>query len=249
MASAHTSIDALIPRLFAAAESDFYRRIWGRSAAFDELPTVTRRDFLETPLSKRRYKNERSFVKIVHDGPEAFLSEWAFNDIGQEHFGLPSKRPMVYLEDSHEAIEKSMWCYENNMLPLVGEKDPDMAMFAGEKYHIDSLITDPVSLPKLRPFLERLAAPLESISILGTSFTSSALLPFAPYARSIRLVLCLPEVGAFAEAPLAETPRFQPLPECIVETAEHLIVSKERALVTPIVRYRTDIPRALYYGA
>ena len=114
-----------------------------------------REDFLDVPLSQRRYKDARSLIKIVHEGKRLFLSEWSFEDIGREPWGIPSARVLVYMTDPHEAIEKSMWCYENNMVPLIGEPDPDIAMFTASKYRIDSIIADTVSLPKLLPFLEQ----------------------------------------------------------------------------------------------
>ncbi len=137
MSGAQTTMEALLSKVRSAPEADFYRTLWGKNARFSELPTVAREDFLRVPLSKRRYKNERALVKVVHDPRGMFLSEWSFADIGRESFGLLSKRPLVYMSDPHEAIEKSMWCYENGMVPLIGEKDHDIAMFAAGKYQID----------------------------------------------------------------------------------------------------------------
>lgn len=230
----------------AHAESDFYRSRWAAERDFAKLPAVSREDFIRTPLSKRRYKEESSLVKIVH-AEQPFLSEWSFADIGTEGFGLPSTRPLVYMTDSYEAIEKSMWCYERGMVPLIGEKDPDIAMFAAGKYEVDSLITDPEALPKLRPYLE--AHRLQSISVISDSFDTNALAPFASLTDDMRLVLAIPEVGSFAIAPFAVRPRFEALENCAVEKGETLIVSKLRFLITPIIRYRTDIPASLYDGS
>ena len=82
--------------------------------------------------------------------------------------------------------------------------------------------------------------------MLGTSFDTDRLAEYTAYAETIRLVLALPEVGAFAEASLGPSIRFTPLPGCIIERDTTLIVSKESLLVTPILRYRTDIPAATY---
>ena len=248
MSSTQATMEKLLSRLRTAPESDFYRTLWGKNLRFSELPTVAREDFLRVPLSKRRYKNERALVKIVHEGGRAFLSEWSFADIGREPFGLLSKRPTVYLSDPHEAIEKSMWCYENGMVPLIGEKDPDIAMFAAGKYQVDSLITDAVALEKFKPYFQT-HERISSISILGTSFDIPQLMQYAAYAETIRLVLALPEVGAFAHAALGPDIRFAPLPGCIIERDTTLIISKDSLLVTPIVRYRTTIPTSLYDGA
>ncbi len=236
------SISAFVDDVMKSGMSGFYREIWGRVANFDELPLVSRNDFLKVPLSKRRYKDEKALVKIVHTPEGPFLSEWSFDDIGQEPWGVPSKRPMVYLEDSHEALEKSMWCYENNMVPLIGERDADIAMFAAGKYRIDQLITDTASLPKLLPYLKRRGEKLMSLTVLGDSFDAPTLMPFSDFARTVRFVLRLPEVGAIAEAPLADKPVFRTVPNTFVESEDGtLVVTKLTRLITPVIRYRTDI--------
>src|SRR5690348_8939857 len=116
-------ISQFVKDIASSEKSDFYKSIWGSAQEFNDLPAVSREDFINVPLSKRRYKDEKGLVKIVHSPEGSFLSEWSFKDIGLEPWGLPSKRPFVYLTDAHEAIEKSMWCYENNMVPLIGELD------------------------------------------------------------------------------------------------------------------------------
>ena len=238
------NVQMLIDAVISSEHSSFYRELWGDSRIFGELPVMTRRGF-ETPLSERRYKDESSLVKIVHSEP-AFLSEWSFSDIGVERFGLPSQRPLVYMMDAYEAIEKSMWCYEQGVVPLIGEKDPEIAMYAAGKYEVDSLITDPEALLKLRPYLE--SHRLASISVIGESFDTAALASFAAFADTLRLVLALPETGALAEATFAEVPVFTPLPDVVIEDGEHgLIVTKSRLLMTPIIRYQTSLDRA--YGA
>src|SRR3989344_2514382 len=189
----HNTISALIRDVAGSKASGFYRDIWGAARNFDELPSVAREDFLNVPLSKRRYKAEKALVKIVHSEQGMFLSEWSFDDIGREPWGITSRRPMVYLADPHEAIEKSMWCYENNMVPLIGERDPDVAMFAAGKYHIDQLITDALSLPKLLPYLKSRGEKLTSLTVLGDSFDAPILMPFLDFAQTVRLVLRLPE--------------------------------------------------------
>ena len=247
--STQENIQKLVTKVSSAAESGFYHSLWAGKTDFSDLPTVSRDNFLYTPLSKRRYKNEKGLVKVVHDSRGLFLSEWSFADIGREEYGLPAERPMVFLTDPHEAIEKSMWCYERNMLPLVGEKDATITSYAASRYQIDSLITDAEALVKLASYLESRQEPLDSISVLGSSFSPESLVPYRAYAARVRLVLSLPETGSFAQAELAAAPRFETLPGCVVEREETLIVSKETMLVTPVIRYRTEIPASFYDGA
>lgn len=231
------------------APADLYKQAWGKEEDFSRLPAISRSDLIKIPLSRRRYKDAKSLVKIVHDPEGSFLSEWSFEDIGAEEVAPVSKRPFVYLSDPHEAIEKALWCYEQGVVPLLGEKDAAIAGYAAKKYQVDSLIADPLSLPKLSSYLQELPSPLDSITVVSDSFHTIDILPFAHCARTVRLVLSLPETGPIAHAELAERPTFKPVAGCLIETEDTLIVSKTAQLVTPIVKYRTAIPTELYDGA
>lgn len=247
--NAQASLEAYVASVRASARSDFYAKHWDAATEFSDLPVLSRADLMAVPLSRRRYKDERGMVKIVHAGDAAFLSEWSFEDIGREPWGEVSERPMVLLQDPHAAIEKSMWCYERNRVPLVADKNIEVALFAAEKYRIDSLITDSVSLPSLLPHLQRMPRQLSCISILGESFQPSELLPFAAYAEKVRLVLELPETGVIAEAPLSERPAFVLASNCIAETDEGcLVLTKTALLVTPVIKYRTGIKTKMLEG-
>lgn len=236
----HNNLPLFLDRVRNNSLSTFYKDHWGGEEVFEKLPLVCRADFERVPLSKRRYKNEKGLVKIVHGESQSFMSEWSFLDIQAEAFGVQAARPLVYLQSPHEAIEKSMWCYEHNMVPLIGEKILDVVVYAAEKYKVDSLITDAPSLLKLEPYL-RSRSPLESISIIGEHMVPEELVHVRPYARETRLVCALPETGAFAEAVLSLTPEWVPLPDCILENRDTLVVTKIRDLVTPVVRYKTNI--------
>ncbi len=234
-----SSLAALLERTLSVEGVAFYRRHWGASRTFEELPTVSRDELITTPLSERRYKDETSLVKIVHDGERAFLSEWSFDDIAAESWGAGSEqRPMVYISDPYEAIEKSMWCYEHNILPLLPGLDPDIAAYAAGVYRIDSLITDAAALVRLEPYLRSRTEQLETMTIIGPSFDLTALVPYAAFAKKTRLVLALPEIGAIAQSELSDPRHLGPLPDVVVEKIDGAVaVTKLRLLVTPIIRY------------
>ena len=231
----------LVSRVHTSLESEFYARRWGDAKTFETIPLISRFDFIKTPLSKRRYKNEEGLVKIVRSTSGMFLSELSISDIEKEEYGVRSARPMVYLSDTYDAMEKSLWCYEHDMVPLIGEKNAAISIVAARKYHIDSLITDAPSLRTLSPFLESMNEKLRSISILGSAFTLSEILLYRRFAQRVRLVLALPETGAFAAAEMSESPVFTPLPECILEYRDGLVLTKLRMLTTPIIRYSVGI--------
>lgn len=222
-------------------EADFYRSRWGDTRKFEDLPSVGRSDLVATPLSRRRYKHEKELIKLVNAPEGTFASAWSFSDSARERFGIVLERPMVYLESPHESIEKSIWCYEQGRVPLIGEQNEAVAAYGAEAYRVDSLITDLPSLQKLRPYLEKRTEPLGAISAYISSLSKGELLPFAQYAKTMRLVLTLPETGAIAEAEFSEEPVFIPHDGVVLEHGEGLLLTKLAYLTTPIIRYRTGI--------
>ena len=238
------ALPKLIEDIRAHSESDFYRKKWGIHTTFSDLPITSRSDLALCPFSQRSYKKEQGLTRLVRAGEHFFLSAWSFTDIAREAYGLSSKRPLVYFENSHETIEKAIWCYGNGMVPLAGEGNPDIAILSARAYQIDSLITDPVSAGSLIPYLRERTEPLSSISFIADAFEIEQLAQYSQYAKRIRLVLSLPETGAFAEAELGKDTEFSPLPNCTIENKDTLILTKEASLITPIIRYDTGIPAA-----
>lgn len=218
--------------------SSFYRGKWGNETLFDRLLPITRDDLISVSLSRRRYKSEKALIKIVRSTEGAFASQWSFSDSAKEEWGDIGLRPLVYLEDPDDALEKSLWCYERNVLPLIAEVTPDITSGAAEFYDIDSMIVDAPSLPKIRPYLERRKEPLEYTAIHGASFDCTRLLPYASYAKRVELILTLPETGAIAHAPLGSDPLFKPVSNCHVDLAEDVLLTKLAKLTTPIIRYK-----------
>lgn len=145
---------------------------------------------------------KRALVKIVHDEGGAHLVQCTFADIANEPFGVISKRPMVYLADPHEQIEKAMWCYEHGMIPLIAEPQSEISNLMASKYKIDSLITDAISLEKLVPHLKTREEPLMCMSVLGTVFNKGKLKPFARFANQTRLVRLSKSGGVVEEQDL-----------------------------------------------
>jgi hypothetical protein len=208
----------LIMTIRTHPEADFYCLKWGSAERFETLPTIGRSDLVEIPLSRRRYKREKEFVKLVHV-PEGTFA----------------------LESPHESLEKSVWCYEQGRVPLIGEQNEAVAAYGAEAYRVDSLIADVPSLKKLQSYLEKRPKPLGALSIHLSAFSKEEIEPFARFAEAVRLVLILPETGAIAEAEFSEEPIFIPHEGTILEHGEELLLTKLAYLTTPIIRYRTDI--------
>lgn len=240
----HDSVlESFVADIRAHPHADFYKDIWGKAKTFSALPYISRESIAQYPLLRRSYKKEQGLVRIVHSSNASFLSAWGYSDIAREPYGLRSKRPLIYFADSHDSVEKSMWSYLNHMMPLAGEKNIAVTELAARAFEVDSLITDPVSISTLLPYLQARTEPLSSISIVGRAFHPEYLMSFRLLAERIRLVLALPETGAFAVAELSKQPEFTALPNCVIEEAETTIVlTKIAPLITPIIRLDTGIP-------
>ncbi len=238
-------IQSLIQRTAAHTGADFYRTLWEGGSRFEYLPVVTRDDFARVPLSRRRYKEGKSMLKIVpHDG-RAFFSEWAFDDIASEPWGVKTKRMMVDMVDAYEAIEKSVWCYEHGVVPLIGEPDPAIAAYEAQTLNIDSLITDSVALKRLYPYLSQRKEKLAALTVIDEVPCEDDFFNYAALAESVRHILATPEVGAFAEMTLTHAKRavYSLLPGIVGEESDGVLVcTKLSNLVTPIIRYKTRCP-------
>jgi hypothetical protein len=231
--------EPLIAWVRANKQSSFYKDRWSEAVAFKDLPPVSRIDFFSTPLSLRRYKHEKALVKIVRTQEGLFASEWSFSDIAAESWGAIGMRPLIYLSDPDECLEKTIWCYEKNRLPLIAESLPEVVNSAADFYRIDSLITDSHSLPKLLPHLESRKKKLKHLSVVGSFFDIPLLRSYEHFAETVGLTLSLPETGAFGHAPLSARPVFSLLPGCYKEEDKGVVLlTKTATLVTPIIRYR-----------
>lgn len=235
-------IERLVTDIRAHPSADFYRAAWGGVTSFDALPVVSRDAFAACPLSQRSYKIEQGLVRVIHGPTGPYLSAWGYTDIAREPYGLPSKRPLIHFTDAHETVEKSMWSYFNHMVPLAGEKNNAVTELSARAFDIDSLITDPLMLANLLPYVQARTEPLASISLISHAFDPEDLMRYRTFANRIRLVLALPETGAFAQAELTEHVRFTLLGNCRIEDRETIVLTKVAPLITPIIRFDTGIP-------
>lgn len=235
------SLDQFVKKVRDTSSSEFYRSHWGGSSTFDSLPFLSRTVFQQISLPSRRYKDVSGLVKIVRTDTEDFLSEWAFEDIAQESFGNVGARTLVAFSNPHETVEKGLWCYAQNSLPLVAESDIELTQRVAEECMVDSLVADMESYRALVPYLKTRTVPFKHISIVDTSFSVPELLDGVSFAEKTTAVLGLPETGGFASAAVGPELIFKPHAECIIETGEHTLLTKTRYLVTPIVRYKPNI--------
>lgn len=128
------------------------------------------------------------FTKIVRSDVGPTLFGRTIEDMKMESWGVQSARPLVYLANAHEAVEKSLWCYLNNMVPLIGERDPDLTARLAAMYGIDSIIADVPSLKLLFSRFFPHHGQIVAISLLGGSFDETEYAPFRAHTSRFRLV-------------------------------------------------------------
>lgn len=222
-------------------ESSFYRSHWGEQTAFASLPPLSRKKFFDTPLSTRRYKNAAGLLKIVSAPEGQTLSEWQFEDIEAEEFGPIGMRPLVAFSAPHETVEKGLWCYGRNALPLVAEQDLELMWHVAQECNVDSVLCDIARYHELVPFLSKKELSISTIAVVDSAFANNELCAGEHGGASLHLTLALPETGAFASAECTKNPVFTAHANCIVEAGERTLLTKVRSLVTPIVRYDAGI--------
>lgn len=251
----------LVRTVFSSNRSRFYRDYYCArgvdpdtlvsSVDFERLPVLTREELRRAPLNVRRYNETgRSVVKVIRSGGTPFLMQRGLSDIAKDSYGLrPCERPLVFCSDSDTTLEISLWCYEQNILPLAGEPNnlSSTAHFAAQ-YGIDALITEP---RLLTPFLSQLSKHYSLQRIQQTVLVDAwpgagrdnewPLLSVPP-----TRILYLPETGPFAENCLQRAARgtlvFHPHRFSVVEICDgNLVLTKLSDLPTPLIRYDTEL--------
>ena len=226
----------------------FYRNHWNTKERFETLPVVRREHFVATPLTGRTYREEKGLVKIVKNGPAPFLVQWGLSDLSKEIYGTACNRPMVLLSDPHEALEKALWFYERNTLPLIGESNNlPIAAFAAHKYGIDAIVSDEdILFPFVTFFGKECDVKGVQLTLIGSGFSVERLQVARNLFQNMRLVLALPETGAFAESCPGLLGKgeyaYHPDENSVIEIiGGRLVITKLPFLITPIIRYDTAL--------
>ena len=241
---------SLVADILESPASDFYRaRVWNGAppgTPIEDLPPLTRSLYATTPFLKRLYRTRGLLTKVAYLNEQPFLVGRHLEDIASESYGTLGTRPLVAFGSTHESLEKSLWCYSRNVLPLVTNDDPDITAMLAKRYEADTLITDTATLAALLPALARYygLAHFRFVSVIDSSFNLPLLEKMFPGAK-LSLVLGLPETGGVAHAcPEALGEKrlaFHASPHRRIERGDELVVTDDRLLPTPLVRYRTGI--------
>lgn len=244
---------ALLGSVLESSLSDFYRALYAARGytlperhgfALEEVPIISWDDIERHPYLERLYTQEKQYVKAVYASDDrAMLIARTLPDVEAEAVPYEGERPLVLFESGHETVEKSLWLYAQNILPLIGEKNLEVTAMNAERYTIDGIVGDTESALALVPHLRKRGGTegIAHIYIVDRRFDFEGVRAGYPNAY-LAFFLALPETGRFAFACPERAGLFHPDEASIVEL-EHgeLVVSRLIELPTPIVRYRTGL--------
>ena len=240
---------SIVETVLNSTESDFYKKSWGvsdRSEVPEEIPILTRKIYAEFPFLERLYHKKSLLTKIAYLDDVPFLIGRHLDDIGEESYGTLGDRPLIAFSNVHDSLEKSLWCYTRNILPLINDTDDDITAMLAKRYEADSLVTDSTKLVTLLPSLANHydLTRFKYVSVVDTVFNLPLLRKMFPDA-TVSLILGLSETGGIATAcPEAlEENRivFHPAPHRVFENTPELTFTDDRLLPTPLIRYRPGL--------
>ncbi|NQV93232.1 hypothetical protein HQ403_01910 [Candidatus Kaiserbacteria bacterium] len=239
-----------------SSHSSFYKKHFGTSMNHKEvrtyedlalLPSISKNDLLQTPLSDRLYiPTGRGLVKVVDSGTHSFLIKRVLSELREEQFGNLGERPTVLFSNGHESLEKSLWCYEQNTLPMIGEStNIPITEYFVHRYESDSFLGDIKTLESIFEQSKDAFLPGSQFTLCEGGFDLVRIKKHVPL-DSTTLILSFPEVGACAHSCPYHLKNnrlvFHPDKNSIIEHDTNLTVTKLIAMPTPIIRYITDVP-------
>ncbi len=251
-----TNIKSLLAEVWRDEKSSFYRSLYEKAGCnsqtpFPSLPFVQWQDIQAASYLSRLYVQERLFTKIVYrDGKPALIGRTS-EDVATESYGMACERPLVLFKNVHENVEKGLWFYQKNILPLMAEHSRELTVMMAGKYDIDAIVGDPEEIAVFLPLFGK-NHPLEklrAIRMLGKF--ENGIPSLSLYSRRhVTAALFLPEGGIIGEmCPLSSpAPLFHLNREDIFEIESDMLMwTKIRLLPTPLIRYNTGIRGVLIF--
>lgn len=244
-------------------QSSFYRKKFQTAgvnagtlktlADLPKFPLTHWIDFFETKLWERLYKRnvaEGKIVKIINEYRRVFLIQRNLSDLYEEDYEISKlQKPQILFGNIHEALEKSLLFYENNVLPLIGEPNNfAISTFSAKERNIDSLmIGERLFCSYVNHLKEVMDVKDLKIMVVGQFIDPSNILQLVETLKinSVRFIMELPETGPFAyacpEALVQGKLVFHPDKNSFVENEGALIITKVIHMPTPVIRYQADI--------
>ena len=95
-------------------------------------------------------------MKVVYEGDVPRLLARTRKDIEEADCGrIMYQRPLVFFGSAQESVEKGLWLYTKNILPLIAEEHVDITCMAAVRYGIDAIVGDFESLRKIAVAIPR----------------------------------------------------------------------------------------------
>ncbi len=252
-----SDLQKLLKKVSSSKESGFYRKMWTgvysakKPPDFDSLPIISVEDIIKCKFDDRIYTKDGLFVKIIYRDNVPFLLARTKKDISKEDYSeIRYERPLVTFESSHESIEKGLWHYGKNILPLMAEDNLTITLITSGRYGIDSIMGDAVSLKKLSQSGSQYFdnTKIKNVTVIDSRFDENPcnFLNGAFVNAQLQLILALPETGTLAKVckeNISGKLVFHPVENTIIEIRndEKLVVTRLIMLPTPIIRYSTGI--------
>ncbi len=250
-------LNQLIQTIADSKESNFYKNIWGNACVkndkidFGSLPTISAKDIMKCKFDERIYIKRGLFVKIVYKNNAPFLVARTRNDIKKEEYGeIMYERPLVFFLSSHESIEKSLWLYSKNILPLIAEDNIITTSMSAGRYEIDSIVGDVESIKKIRTegFKYFNYKNIINVTVIDSCFVEydiNSLKNSFPNAL-FQLIFSLPDTGSLGQVCKENTDGatiFHSTENTIIEISKngYVVATRLIMLPTPIIKYKTEI--------
>ncbi len=252
----HYRVRERLEDITTSLSSRFYPDIWGCDARMvtsdiEHTPPLNRRDIATYPFNDRLYLQKGLFVKVVRANNETFLVARTKYDISEEDFGPTLySRPLVIFDSPHESLEKGLWLYGKNLLPLIAEDNVTVTLLAASRFKIDALLCDNISLGGILREQNRYFSndSIIQISLIDANFDAqlfSETTRHFPRAH-ITPILALPEAGAvgcLCTQSTIENRVFHSTKDvyATISPQNTLVVTRLSLLPTPLYGYDTEI--------
>ena len=241
-----------------AAKPDFYRKKLS-SAGIDEaqletlnesdwnlIPILTKQELANAPYASRCYGEKPGLNKLIfsEEADQYFLIHRTLEEIRQERLPYDGTRPMAIFSNVYEAIERCLYFYEQNVLPLIGEfHNPAVIYATARQYKVDTIFMDRAAIRAFREKLLEILPALKSVTVIDDTFSAE---DFEwPADTKLSFVLSIPEIGGVAYACPESIAKkdlvFHPADNVYIEPSALSIITAPRLKACPMLRYRSHL--------
>jgi len=235
-----------ISKIFKSSKSNFYAKHWKTEPdVFSDVPFLYPKNLSDTPLDNRLYKSDKGMVKIVTNGENKFLIKRPAIDLAKDPLLIDKNSlALVIFINPDEGVERSLHCYENNVLPYIGDiNNPMVSVMCAEQFGVNAFICDMSSL-KLLSEKKIIPESVKKVVVYDSGFEDLELLSKVSDEYDLKLFLSIPETGVLANVEFeVETGdlRLKELDEVLLECIDGGLVVSKLNLCTPLVRYVANI--------